>query len=87
MSYLRSAAVRLSQKEVSPTCPDIDAAMAKLDEVIKDKTGELREALENWIERALEAEDKIVDLEKEIEGLNETIAELESAIEQLGEGS
>ena len=67
---------RESFRSIDKTCPAIDQAFSDCIDVVKEQTGALREALEDWIERALEAED-------EIETLRERVKELEAEIEQV----
>lgn len=68
MSY-RKAAERDAFSFVPETCPKVDRALEEAGDVIKEQTGNLREALVDALERALEAEAKVEELEKELEDL------------------
>ena len=67
---------RESFRSIGETCPAVDRAFSDCIDAVKEQTGTLREALESWIERALEAEEKI-------ESLRERVKELEAEIEQV----
>ena len=64
---------RLANKEafrdVPETCPHVDEALAKAGEAIKRQTGALRDALVDALARAIEAEDRVADLERTVAGL------------------
>lgn len=76
-SYAQKAK-QISFHEVKETCPDIDHAFQKLDDTVKSKTGELREALTDAFARALEAEARVDSLEQTVDELKERIKELEN---------
>lgn len=76
MSAYTREARRLSEVEVPPTCKAIDAAIKDMEQVVKEKTGDLRSALESWIERALEAEDLAGEQEKELDELRAELEEI-----------
>jgi archaellum component FlaC len=46
-----------------------DEAFANCISRVKEQTGLFRKALESWIERALEAEQKVEELEEKVEDL------------------
>ena len=75
---------RHAQKEafamVEETCPHVDAALSAAAEAIKVQTGALRDALVDAIARAMGAEEKVIDLEREVSRLER---ELEDAREQI----
>ena len=75
MSNLRRQAEKESFKIIPETCPKVDAALLAAERLIKEQTGDLREALIDAIERANEAEEKVAELEKEIERLNAELSE------------
>lgn len=74
----------VSQKEIDravygavpETCPHVDAAMETATELVKKQTGALRDALFDWVERALNAESELSDTQ-------DRIKELESEVEDL----
>lgn len=66
---------RESMATIGETCPAVDRAFADCIDAIKDQTIALREAMESWIERALEAEE-------EVERLEQRISELEAEHDQ-----
>lgn len=66
---------RESMAIIGETCPAVDGAFADCIDAIKDQTIALREAMESWIERALEAEE-------EVERLEQRISELEAEHDQ-----
>lgn len=61
---------RESFATIGETCPSVDRAFSDCIDAIKDQTIALREAMDSWIERALEAED-------EVRRLTVKVAELE----------
>ena len=71
----RRYAEKESYIEVPETCPAVEAALGKAEEAIKEQTGRLREALTNALARALEAEEKVEDLEKEVKRLKSELEE------------
>ena len=75
MSNLRRQAEKESFKIIPETCPKVDAALLAAERLIKEQTGDLREALIDAIERANDAEEKVAELEKEIERLNAELSE------------
>jgi CII-binding regulator of phage lambda lysogenization HflD len=76
MGYSSRAIDKESFNAVAETCPKVDAALEKASEAIKEQTGLLRDALREYIERALNAED-------ELSTANETIAELAQRVADL----
>jgi hypothetical protein len=62
-------AERESYLEVPETCPHVDHALEIAGEAIKHQTGALRDALNEALERALVAEDRIEELEELIREL------------------
>lgn len=79
----RRKAERESYHDVPETCPKVDAALREAEEAIKAQTGNLREALTDALERALDAEDKVDLLEHEVEELQETINGLTAEIREI----
>ena len=73
MSKSRKEAEKESFKIIPETCPKVDAALLAAERLIKEQTGDLREALIDAIERANEAEEKVAELEREIELMKEEI--------------
>jgi uncharacterized protein YceH (UPF0502 family) len=75
---------RYAQKEafamVEETCPHVDAALAAAADAIKVQTCALRDSLVNAIARALNAEERVADLEIEVARLER---ELEDVREQI----
>jgi predicted nucleic acid-binding Zn-ribbon protein len=75
---------RYAQKEafamVKETCPHVDAALSAAADAVKAQTGALRDALVEAIARALDAEEKVNNLEREVSRLER---ELEDAREQI----
>ncbi len=65
---------------VGETCPHVDAALSAAADAIKEQTCALRDALVDAIARAMDAEDRIADLEHEVRRLER---ELEEAREQI----
>lgn len=64
-------------KAVGETCPHVDSALAEAATLIKEQTEALRSALIDAIERAIEAEERVCDLEDEVKQLK---LELEEAL-------
>lgn len=77
---------RAAQKEafamVEETCPHVDAALSAAADAIKMQTGAMRDALVNAIARAIDAEEKVTDLEREVSRLE---CELEDARAQISD--
>lgn len=63
--------------EVAETCPAVDNALNIASEAIKEQTGLLRSALMDAIERALDAEDRVEELEAEVHRLEYRLEQLE----------
>lgn len=73
----RKSAQREAYIDVPETCPKVDKALEVASEAIKVQTGNLREALVDAIERALDAEDKVSTLEYEVAELQKRLEEVE----------
>jgi len=67
---------RASFREVPETCPHVEEAMAVATEAIKEQTGKLRDALNEYI-------GKCGDLEEELEEAHETIKALQEELDDL----
>ena len=65
---------------VRETCHAVDAALADAAGLIKEQTTALRDALTESIQRAIDAENTVTELEDEVATLKDRIAELESAL-------
>lgn len=65
MNRLHREAERASYSLVPETCPVGDAAIDQAVSQIKDRTGAFRDALTDTMQRALEAEERVEDLERE----------------------
>ncbi len=65
----RRDAKRESFSLVPETCPHVDGALEEASRLIKIQTTALREALVNALARAAEAEERIEDLEREVDDL------------------
>lgn len=83
MGYSRKAIDREVYNAVAETCPKVDAALEKAAEAIKEQTGLLREALREYVERALDAEDELSTANETIKELQERISELEHELAQV----
>jgi predicted nucleic acid-binding Zn-ribbon protein len=74
---------RYAQKEafqmVGETCPHVDAALSAAADAIKTQTEALRDALVEAIARAMDAEEKVVDLEHEVNRLERELEEARDA--------
>lgn len=70
-----NAAIRRSLDYCPETCPAVDAAMERAKEV---GTYRMREALTQACSDLIDAEDRIANLEAEVERLNDIIADLQS---------
>lgn len=57
------------------TCPEVDRAFDDCLRVVKEVTGRFRDVLNEWVQRALEAEGKIEDLESKIKDLEDQMRE------------
>lgn len=73
---MKSTAERRAYRLVPETCPKVDAALSVAADVIKEQTGDLREALVDTIHDLIEAEDRIKELESEIVDLKAELDEL-----------
>lgn len=79
----------VSQKEIDravygavpETCPHVDAAMETATELIKKQTGALRDALSEWVERALNAESELSDAQDRVEELEREVKDLKLQLE------
>lgn len=76
MSYSSRQIDREVFSAVAETCPKVDEALEKAADAIKEQTGLLRDALREYAERALNAED-------ELERANQRITELEDYVASL----
>lgn len=85
MSVSSATLRRESFGMVSETCPSVDKALNIAGEAIKELTGALRDALNETIERAMEAEERISELEDQLRDANKTIESLESEIAEMKE--
>ena len=65
---------RASFGAVPETCPHVDNALEAAAELIKEQTGKLREALNEYIE-------KCSDLEEELEEAHDTIRQLREELD------
>lgn len=83
MGYSSKAIDREVFNAVAETCPKVDAALDKAAEAIKEQTGLLRDALREYAERALDAEDELATAHETIEELQARIDELEQELEQV----
>ena len=61
---------------VEETCPHVDAALSAAADAIKLQTSALRKALVETIGRAMDAEDRVLDLEREVESLRRALNEV-----------
>lgn len=64
----------------------IECAITRAESAIKEQTGKLREALTEWVERAMVAEEEIEHLRSQISDLKYEIEGLEADIKELQEG-
>lgn len=64
----------------------IECAITRAESKIKEQTGKLREALTEWVERAMVAEEEIEHLRSQIGDLKYEIEGLEADIKELQEG-
>ncbi len=83
MGYSSRAIDRESFNAVAETCPKVDAALEKASEAIKEQTGLLRDALREYIERALNAEDELSTANETIAELTQRVADLEHELAQV----
>lgn len=82
MSYRDKEILKASYYEVPETCPHVDAALEAAADAIKNQTSALRDALNEYIGKWLEEQERVYDLEKE---LSETQSEIESLKHELSE--
>ena len=66
--------------EVAETCPAVDNALNIASEAIKEQTDLLRSALVDAIQRALDAEDQVEELEAEVQRLEYRLEQLEDLL-------
>ena len=83
MGYSSKAIDREVFNAVAETCPKVDAALEKASEAIKEQTGLLRDALREYAERALNAEDELSTAQETIKELQARIDELEHELAQV----
>lgn len=62
---------------VKETCPAVDAAFERACAAVKEQTGNLREALTEALDRALTAEERVEDLEREVAELRRLVEDQE----------
>lgn len=72
--YARKAAEKEAYKMVPETCPHVENALAFAEKKIKEQTEMLREALCDQIQRAMEAEDRVAELERDLELLKKELS-------------
>lgn len=75
MSFI---AARESRKLVPDTCPKIHKGWEIFEELIMEQTEALRDALIETLDRAYGAEERVEELEKEVQELTDRISELEA---------
>jgi len=83
VGYSSKAIDREVFNAVAETCPNVDAALDKAAEAIKEQTGLLRDALREYAERALNAEDELSTAHETIKELQARIDELEHELAQV----
>lgn len=82
MSYKDKEIAKASYYEVPETCPHVDAALEAAADAIKSQTSALRDALNDYIGKWLEEQERVSDLEKE---LSDAQSEIESLKHELSE--
>ena len=83
MGYSSKAIDREVFGAVAETCPKVDAALERAADAIKEQTGLLRDALREYAERALNAEEELDAANKRIAELEEYVASLERDLAQV----
>lgn len=83
MGYSSKAIDREVFGAVAETCPKVDAALEKAADAIKEQTGLLRDALREYAERALNAEDELDKANGRIAELEDYVASLERDLAQV----
>lgn len=73
-TYTHRQAEREAYQAVPETCPEVDHALAVAGGLIKIQTNALRAALVEALERAIVAEERAEELEKEVEALQDMLA-------------
>jgi predicted nucleic acid-binding Zn-ribbon protein len=69
--------------EIPETCPKVDKALEDAADLIKEQTGLLRDALVEAIERELDGNDRIKELEDTIEELKREIEDLKEELIEI----
>lgn len=85
MSYSSRQIDREVYGAVGETCPHIDKALNDASENIKIQTGLLRDALREYAERALNAEDQLEKAHSRIAELESQVSELEAELSSIDE--
>jgi len=85
MSISNQAIKREVFNAVAETCPKVDEALNMASELIKQQTALLREALTEYVERALNAEDELSTANNTIDELYAEIQSLKDEISNLKE--
>jgi len=70
---------------VPETCPAVDLALQIASDEIKEQTTRMREAMYEFAERAMSAEEGLGDAERKIEELENIIDDLMAEIKELEE--
>lgn len=77
---------------VPETCPAVNAALSNItaavetaDGLIKEQTEALRNALLDALDRAIDAEEAVERLEREVDALKDKVADLEKDLERAQE--
>lgn len=74
---------RVSFRKVPETCPKVDAALEAAAEAIKAQTGNLRDALNEYIETNAELEEQLEDALSKIKELESEVADLQKEIKLM----
>jgi ubiquinone biosynthesis protein UbiJ len=70
---------------VPETCPAVDSALEDAARLIKKQTESLRDAITESIQRAIDAENTVTELEDQVSTLKDRIAELEAEIAKVND--
>jgi len=68
---------------VGETCPHVDSALSVAADAIKIQTSLLRDALREYVSRALEAEHSLFDANERIKFLEEHVTDLKHELDNL----